>query len=150
MKKLILITLVAFIFNKSGHSQEHGRVYLMRFEVYKEIISELQAYRVFIDDTLVCKLNNHRYSVHEVEPGKHKFSAQQWSKKSTNKSNVLTIDIEPKKNYYVQLYFYPNEFSNRLMYCLEITEDSAFMIIPALHQDEKCLQSIESNDDIGL
>jgi len=29
------------------------------------------AFRVFIDDQLVCKLNNNRYSIHEIPVGQH-------------------------------------------------------------------------------
>jgi hypothetical protein len=99
----------------------------------------MQGFTAFIDDSLVCKLNNKRFSVHTVSPGTHKFTVQFAGKKSKDKAEPISIDIEAGKTYYVQMIFQSGFFANNL-YCQEVTASSARAILPQLKQDTKCLR----------
>ena len=112
----------------------NGKVYFMRSTGFT---GSAQGFTVFIDDVVVCKLNNKRYSVHEVAPGLHHFSVQFAGKKSKEKAERIEINIEPDKSYYIQLIFQPGFVKNNL-YCQEVTENSAKPILITLSEDGKC------------
>jgi hypothetical protein len=95
------------------------------------------AFTAFVDDSIVCKLNNKRYSVHTILPGKHKFTVQFAGKKSKEKAEAVYIETEAGKTYYIQMIFQPGAFVNNL-YCQEVTESSAKTLLPAMKQDVKC------------
>jgi hypothetical protein len=96
------------------------------------------AFTTFIDDNLVCKLNNKKFSTHMVEPGEHTFSVQFAGKTSKEKAERIIIKTEAGKTYYVQLIFQSGAFVNNL-YCQEVTESSANIILPKLKEDTSCL-----------
>lgn len=95
------------------------------------------AFTAFINDSIVCKLNNKRYSIHTIMPGKHKFTVQFAGKKSKEKAEAVYIETEAGKAYYIQMIFQPGAFVNNL-YCQEVTENSAKTLLPAMKQDVKC------------
>lgn len=95
-------------------------------------------FTTFIDDQLVCKLNNKRFSIHEVKPGQHSFSVQFAGKTSKEKAERITINVEAGKTYYVQLVFQAGAFKNNL-YCQEVTQNSAEMVLNACKEDTECL-----------
>jgi len=97
-----------------------------------------QGFTVFIDDVVVCKLNNKRYSIHEVAPGKHIFSVQFAGKESKEKAERIEINMEPGKTYYIQLIFQSGLLKNNL-YCQEVSENSARTTMSKLEEDTKCL-----------
>ena len=111
-----------------------GKVYCMRSTGFQGFAT---AFTFFIDDSIVCKLNNERYSIHEVTPGIHKFSSQFGGKKSKEKAERIEIDVEAGKTYYIELIFQPGVLINNL-YCQEVTENSAKGILAHLKQDTKC------------
>lgn len=96
------------------------------------------SFTTFIDDQLVCSLNNKRYSVHEVEAGSHTFSVQFAGKQSKTKAEKLSISIEPGKTYYVQLILETKALINNL-YCVETAENTAKVLLPMLKETTKCL-----------
>jgi hypothetical protein len=90
MKKLIVLLL--FLFAASDlHAQENGTVYFMRSTGFQGSAS---AFTAFIDGELACKLNNKKYSIHEVAAGEHQFTVQFGGKKSKKKAEPITINIE--------------------------------------------------------
>jgi hypothetical protein len=120
--------------NSADSIMQTGRVYFMRSTGFN---GSAVAFTVFIDDTIVCRLNNKRYSIHEVKPGTHIFSAQFAGKKSKEKAERIEISIEAGKIYYIQLIFQGGAFANNL-YCQEVTENSAKKVLPELEEDKKC------------
>lgn len=109
-------------------------VYFMRSTGFQ---GSATAFTAFIDDSIVCKLNNRRYSIHTITPGKHKFTVQFAGKKSKEKAEAVYIETEAGKAYYIQMIFQPGAFVNNL-YCQEVTENSAKTMLPAMKQDVKC------------
>lgn len=143
--KLFAITLTALFVvctqqtnaqDNTTPSTETATVYFLRSTGFN---GSAAGFTAFIDDTLVCKLNNKRFSVHTIQPGTHKFTVQFAGKKSKDKAEPINITAEAGKTYYIQMIFQPGAFVNNL-YCQEVTENSAKAILPKLKQDTKCLR----------
>ena len=101
MNKILIVILASYITIQTGLSQEKGKVYFMRstgFSAYTP-----SGYSAFIDDELACKLNNKRFSIHEVDPGEHEFSVQFSGKRSRDNAERIDIKIEEGKTYYIQM-----------------------------------------------
>lgn len=96
------------------------------------------AFTTFIDDQVVCRLNNKRFSTHAVPAGDHTVSVQFAGKNSKEKAERITINVEEGKTYYVQLIFQPGMFINNL-YCQEVTANSANLLLPKLKEDTRCM-----------
>jgi hypothetical protein len=113
---------------------ENSTVYFMRSTGFA---GSAAAFTAFIDDSLVCRLNNKRFSLHTIQPGDHKFTVQFAGKKSKSGAEPIKIKIEPGKTYYIQFIFQTGMLVNNL-YCQEVTESSAQLIMPALKEDTDC------------
>jgi hypothetical protein len=142
---ITIVTILLFCLQQ-GHSQDNtgtstntATVYFLRSTGFN---GSMSAFTAFIDDTLVCKLNNKRYSIHTIQPGSHKFTVQFAGKKSKDKAEPITINAEAGKTYYIQMIFQPGAFVNNL-YCQEVTENSAKAMLPKLKEDTKCLRTDE-------
>src|SRR5688572_33310832 len=135
MKKIFFV-LISLMCLTELHAQDstagQGTVYFMRTTGYN---GSAVAFTVFMDDVILCRINNKRFSVHSVAPGKHFFSSQFAGKKSKEKAEKIEIDIEAGKTYYIQLIFQGGALVNNL-YCQEVTENSAKKVLPALQQDK--------------
>ena len=103
----------------------NGLVYFLRGKGHA---GSATAFSAIVDDTLACKLNNRRYSVHEIPPGRHEFKAQFGGKKGKEKAEIAVIDIEAGKTYYIQMVmqasFWVNDVSAQ-----EITRNSALRLM---------------------
>ena len=144
MKKSILLFLCILSFNivigqeidkNVVDSTQTAKVYFLRST---DFAGSAAGFTAFIDDQLACKLNNKRYSIHEVSPGKHKFTVQFGGKKSKKKAEPILIEMEAGKTYYVQMLFQTGIIKNNL-YCQEVTKSSADAVMPDLKEDKKCL-----------
>lgn len=112
-------------------SGQTGKVYFMRSTGFQ---GSAQGFTVFIDDAVVCKLNNKRFSIHDVTPGTHRFSVQFAGKNSKEKAERIEIEIEAGKTYYIQLIFQSGLVKNNL-YCQEVTKSSASTMLDKMKQD---------------
>lgn len=143
MKKIffaiIIFTALTNICYSQGTSTSEvsnsSKIIIMRSTGYT---GSATAFTAFIDDSLVCRLNNKRFSTHYVQPGEHNFSVQFAGKKSKEKAERITVKTEPGKTYYIQLIFQSGAFVNNL-YCQEVTESSANLLLPKLKEDTQCL-----------
>lgn len=138
MKKLLsLLLLSSIVISAEAQSAtadtttQTAKVYFMRSTGFT---GSAQGFTVFIDDNIVCKLNNKRYSVHEVAPGTHRFSVQFAGKNSKDKAERIEISTEAGKTYYIQLIFQNGLLKNNL-YCQEVTENSAKTMLGNLKED---------------
>lgn len=142
MNKIIFIAIVMLITGSlkaqngsSDSSRQNAKIYFMRSTGFT---GSAQGFTVFIDDVVVCKLNNKRYSVHDLAPGTHIFSVQFAGKGAKEKAERIEINIEAGKTYYIQLIFQTGFWKNNL-YCQEVTQSSANKVLPGLEEDKKCL-----------
>jgi hypothetical protein len=88
---------------------------------------------IFIDTSLVCKLGEQKYSVHNVLMGKHSFSAQAGGKKTRKHTQEIFINVEEGSNYYLQL-----NGSGRDIFFVKVSEDFGQKIIATLKKDKNC------------
>ena len=116
---------------QTDSTKQSGKVYFMRSTGFQ---GSAQGFTVFIDDSVVCKLNNKRFSIHDVAPGTHRFSVQFAGKSSKEKAERIEIEIEAGKTYYIQLIFQSGLVKNNL-YCQEVTKSSANTMLDKLKED---------------
>lgn len=132
--KTLLLFSALFFYQVGSMAQElleneqnspNGLVYFLRG---KGFAGSATAFSAIIDDTLVCKLNNRRYSAHQVSPGRHEFKAQFGGKKGKKKAEIAVIDVEAGKTYYIQMVMQASFFVNDLT-AQEITRNSALRLM---------------------
>ncbi|WP_369769336.1 DUF2846 domain-containing protein [Flavobacterium sp. WC2416] len=139
-KKLIIVLLMSLSFNIAMQAQESkttetGKIYFLRSTGFQ---GSAVAFKTFIDGEFVCKLNNKKYSIHEVPVGKHECSVQFGGKKSKEKAEKFEVQVEAGKITYVQLVFETGLFINNI-YCEEVTENTATQKMKIMEEDTKCL-----------
>ncbi|CAM4027459.1 DUF2846 domain-containing protein [Flavobacterium sinopsychrotolerans] len=140
MKKSIFTLIVTLFFASLASAQdstnvETGKIYFLRSTGFQ---GSAVAFKTFIDGEFVCKLNNKKYSIHEVPAGKHECSVQFGGKVSKDKAEKFVIQVEPGKITYVQLVFETGILINNI-YCEEVTENTAKSKMTNMTEDTKCL-----------
>ncbi|GAA4291268.1 DUF2846 domain-containing protein [Aestuariibaculum suncheonense] len=141
MKKtffLALVMLLGFALTSKAQDlseDQTGKIYFLRSTGFAGSAS---AFKTFIDGEFVCKLNNKKYSVHEVPVGSHQCSVQFGGKKSKEKAEKFEVVVEPGKTVYVQLVFETGVLVNNV-YCEEVTENTATQKMSYMEEDTKCL-----------
>lgn len=139
-KKFIIVLLISLSFNAVMQAQdvqvnETGKIYFLRSTGFQ---GSAAAFKTFIDGEFVCKLNNKKYSIHEVPVGKHECSVQFGGKKSKENAEKFEVLVEAGKITYVQLVFETGIFINNI-YCEEVTENTATQKMKMMEEDTKCL-----------
>ena len=139
-KKFIIVLLISLSFNavmqaQDGQAKETGKIYFLRSTGFQ---GSAVAFKTFIDGEFVCKLNNKKYSIHEVPVGKHECSVQFGGKKSKEKAEKFEVLVEAGKVTYVKLVFETGIFINNI-YCEEVTENTAIQNMKMMEEDTKCL-----------
>jgi hypothetical protein len=112
-----------------------GTVYFMRSTGWNMTTG---SFNTFIDGELACKLNNNRYSIHQLPEGTHQFSVQFMGKKSKEKIQRIDLNIQAGKTYYLQLIYEHGALLDKL-YLEEVTESTAKRLMGRLEEDKKCL-----------
>jgi hypothetical protein len=133
--KIAPFILFFFISFTSVKAQETAKVYFIRSTGFQ---GSAVAFTAFIDQQLVCKLNNKKYSIHELTTGEHVFTVQFAGKTAKEKAEPIKINVEAGKTYYIQMVFQTGYLKNNL-YCQEVTESSAKTVLVNCVEDTKCL-----------
>lgn len=135
--KVIPIFLLLLLCGGLGSlsAQETGTLYFMRKTGFSGTAS---AFSAFIDGELVCRLNNKRFSVHEVPAGEHTITVQFVGKSAKDKAEPITVTVKSGEPAFVQMVLEVRAIVNNL-YCQEITESSARPVLLRLKEDDKCL-----------
>ncbi|RFM26907.1 hypothetical protein [Deminuibacter soli] len=133
MKKqylFLLPVLFAFCSVKAfSQSAATGQICFIRATGY---VASAVNFRVFIDDSLACKLKNKRYSLHTVSAGEHTVSAQNMGISLDKKSAPFKVLVAEGKITYINL-VWANEVS-----CQEITANSAEQSLKKIKQTTDC------------
>lgn len=128
--QLFFTILCGMLLSFSAYSQSQtGEVCFIRSTGY---VASAVNFKVYIDDTLTCKLKNHTYSIHAVPPGEHTVAASNTGLSSQKKSAPFKINVEAGKTTYVNI-VWANEVS-----CEEITKNSADVKLKKSKQNTKC------------
>lgn len=118
MKRSVLFSLIVLtLFSKNSFSQSTGQICFIRPGGFQ---GSAINYRVFIDDSLVCKLKSKSHSMHTVTAGEHTVAGQVKGLSLDKGSTPLKVEIKPGKTTYISIV----GVSNKAM-CQEITENSA-------------------------
>ena len=112
-----------------------AKVIFMRSTGY---VGSATSFNAFIDENMVCRLNNKRFSTHLVTPGEHHFSVQFAGKESKVKAERIVINTEAGKTYYIQLILQQGLVTANV-FCQEVTQNSANLLLPKMKEDTKCL-----------
>ena len=131
---VILVSNSLYAQNTNRSQDQNGKVYFMRSDGSLALTA---AFTVFIDGTLLCRLNNKRFSIHAVKPGTHNFSSQFLGPKSREKTEKVKIQIEAGKIYYILLSYKHLGIFHKL-HCKEVNENSAKNILPNLKEVKNC------------
>jgi hypothetical protein len=134
-KRFLILCFFLGTLTASQAQSNDATVYFMRYTGYQ---GSAISFTTFIDGQLVCKLNNKSFSTHKVTEGKHTFAVQFAGKEAKEKAELITINVEAGKTYYIQLILQNGLWVNNL-YCQEVTESSAQTIFPKLKEDKKCM-----------
>lgn len=132
MKNIIafLSLAVVLLVSSAFKPQETGQIYFMRST---NNVGALIAYKVYIDDQVVCHLKNQRYSVHNIAAGEHTVSIQGGGLGSNKISRPMKITVEAgKSNYMVAI-------NGKDLYMQEVVETSAQDLLKRLAATAECL-----------
>lgn len=91
----------------------------------------------FIDDEIVCRLNNECYSIHEIDPGEHTFWVTFMTTKPGALADRVEINTKPGKTYYIQSALKVAILAPAL-YCKEAMPEDAEQAMMDLKEDLKC------------
>lgn len=141
MKNFIVLLFVTFVnFNVSAQEAalNTGNTGTICFIRSTGFVGSASAFKTFIDGEFVCKLNNKRYSFHEVPVGKHACSVQFGGKKSKEKAEKFEVEVNAGEITYVQLVLETGAFVNNV-YCEEVTKNTAEGKMKELQEDDACL-----------
>ncbi len=129
-EKKLGFLLFALVMGIQVFAQDKAKVYFIRS---MGVGQTLAAYRMFIDDALVCKLKNKQFSVHEVEPGLRAIAVQ-----SDIKYPPTKIEMKAGETYYVIIVLKSDGFGFSAS-CVEISENAAKIEMQGNSRREKCL-----------
>ena len=143
MNKVLILFIVMLVSNSlfaqntnaKDSASKTGKVYFLRSTGLSFITKR---FSLFIDDELVCKIDEKRYSLHQLKPGKHFFSVQTGGTKPKQKGQQIDIKIEPGKSYYIQIIMQMDIWVSNII-CQEVTENSANKILSSLREEKDCL-----------
>lgn len=136
--KHFIVTINLILIHLFADAQDSARSYLATVYFMRSSgVMGLTAFSCFIDDSLVCHLNNNKFSLHFINPGIHTFQVRADGKKS--KKNIQTIELSLKEGqkYYFMLDVVDHYFAGTLS-LLEVTENTAKKTLPKLKEDENC------------
>jgi len=93
-------------------------------------------FRAKINDSIVCKMSNKRYSIHDIAPGTYTFYVTTWDMPN-NKKNGMELQVEAGKSYYLRMVLKQRFFEN-VIYYQEITENSAAPLLAKCKLEKDC------------
>lgn len=126
---LIIFTAACLCTQKLRAQSGSGQLYFIRSTGY---VGSAVNFRLYIDDSLTCKLKNKTYSIHTLPVGKHTVSAQNSGLGSKKRSKPFEVTIEEGKTAYIDV-IWANDVS-----CEEITRNSAERKLKGLKQTTAC------------
>lgn len=131
---VFLMVTLAVKAQETEQKTESGKIYFLRSTGFA---GSAQAFKTFIDEKFVCKLNNKKFSIHDVPAGKHSCSVQFGGKKSKESAEKFEVLVEPGKITYVQIVFETGMWTNNI-YCEEVTENTAKQKMINMSEDTDC------------
>lgn len=136
MKHILYLLFLVTLSSVCMAQSETATLYLVREGMFE---GSAVPCSIFKDEELLCKLNNKRYSVHEIAPGSYTFHVQWNGKKPGNdKRGDIMVTLEAGKTYYIKFNPVAKAF-NGYVGLIEVTENTFKTIQPLLKPDDECL-----------
>ncbi len=138
MKTIKHVTLFVFILSISGGAlsqDKNGKIILIRSTGFQGGLFKFEA---FVDGQLTCKLADKEYSTHQLNVGKHTFTAQFSGKQMNKKALPIEVNVEEGKTYYLEM-IYQVEPMRNILFFQEVTENSVKPIFTTCIETKKCL-----------
>lgn len=98
LKSITVLLICGVSTGKLRAQTEQGKTYFIRSLNY---VGSAVPFKLYVDDVLVCKLKNNKFSIHSLTPGKHIFSVQNTGLSNHKKSTPLKVNIEANKPTYL-------------------------------------------------
>jgi hypothetical protein len=136
MKHIIAFLFFCTLYFAGMAQSGTAKVYLIREGAHE---GSAVSCSIFKDEELLCKLNNKRYSIHDLAPGTYTFHTQ-WggNKPNRDKRGDIVLTLEAGKTYYIK--FNPvAKAINGYVGLIDVTENTFRKIEPMLKLDDKCL-----------
>jgi hypothetical protein len=114
-------------------ASDEGEVYFIRST---GLIGFGISFKTFLNDELVCRINNNRFSKHGVKAGTHQFAVQYYGRQRKAKNAVEEIVVKPGEKKYIMLYQQYGFVQNKL-FAVEITPAVGQKMISDLKEDGK-------------
>jgi hypothetical protein len=115
------------------HESESSKIFIIRDTGF---VGSAGRFRFFMNDELICKIANKRYSVHKVEPGKHMIGFRERGRRLRDVDDRLVINVEPGEIVYIQL-FLESGLATNLTF-LEMDKYEAKLQMSKLLRNESC------------
>jgi len=123
------LLVCTFYASKSFSQEKKGQIYFIRSLNY---VGSAIPFKMIIDDNVVCKLKNNRYSVHEVPVGEHSVSVQNTGLSNHHMSRPMTVKVEEGKIVYLTV------VNGSELYLQEVTQSSAETVLKRTTQTKDC------------
>jgi len=134
--KILAFFALMFAFSLNGFSQaKTGQVYLIRVTGYT---GSAVNYRFYLDDTLICKLKNKSFSIHNIAVGTHTLSVVSGGISNGKKSAPLKILVVEGQANYISVVSTQAGYANKIT-CQEITKNSADPLLAKSTENKNCL-----------
>ncbi len=106
----------------------NGQIYFMRNTGTKGALLNM---KIYIDGSLICKLKNNAFSIHNMPAGEHTISVKSGGLPEASLPAVKITVVKDKPNY-IQLLNTPRLFAQ------EVSENSAKIVLKRLKKVENC------------
>ena len=139
MRKIFLILVIYFACSLNVTAQTDtmhstsARVYILRATGFG---GTLVNFRAWINDSVICRLANNHYSIHDIKPGTYTFYATSFDKYKM-KENGFEMQVEAGKTYYLRMVMKKRIFDS-FLYIQDITAHSATPVILKCKQEKDC------------
>ena len=139
MKMLFCSLLLLLTFGYKAVAQDSAKTSLAKVYLLRStgVIGKISAFNIFMDDELICKINNNKYSVHSVASGVHRFQIRFDGHSTRKKIKLLELNIESGESYYINVEALERGFVNSLD-LIEVTENTFKKMSPGLTEDSNC------------
>ncbi|NCD71155.1 hypothetical protein [Mucilaginibacter agri] len=134
IKSLLSVALLTFICLSAYSQTPTGQIYFMRSTGYNGAAVNV---RIYVDDQLVCKLKNNRFSIHDMAVGKHVVTVQPTGISNGKKSDPITVEVAEGKANYVNVVQRVSGYASYLS-CEEVTQSSADNTLKKIKQTTDC------------
>ncbi len=134
--KILAFFALMLTFSLNGFSQtKTGQVYLIRVTGYT---GSAVNYSFYLDDTLICKLKNKSFSIHNIPVGQHTVSVVSGGLSNGKKSTPLKILVIEGEANYISVVSTQAGYANKIT-CQEITKNSADPLLAKSTENKNCL-----------